>query len=385
MSTSLTTMIRLRGIQNKMRQLVESLDDRTFRMQFHSDLSPAGWHLGHCAFIEDFWLHEIIQGNKKFTKKLKKIYLPENCPIHKRGKKLPDSKKLLNEVHQQQDENDLLLIEMIPPFSDHPLFKDEYIQNYIIQHYARHYEIMQMIINQAGLQLEDPDFIPQKPLNAKSITIDAEQIPSGDYEIGGEPPFAYDNELPKHTVKLKTYNIAIQPVSNAEYLAFMEDQGYTDTRHWSEEAQQWLIANGVSHPEHWRQNKNHEWYGLNDQGAFELNDNDPVYGINHYEASAFAHWANARLPHEHEWETCAKLERLQNTGNTWEWCTNIFKAYNDFTAFPDNKSESSFDNKHYVLKGATQFTRPEIKRASYRNHYTPEKRHIFAGLRLVFE
>ena len=268
---------------------------------------------------------------------------------------------------------------------DHPLFRDEYIQNYIIQHYARHYEIMRMIINQAGLQQDHPDFIPTKILNAKPVTIDAEQIPSGKYEIGGEQPFAYDNELPKHTIKLETFNIATRPVSNAEYLAFMQDQGYTNTTHWSEEAQQWLKENPVNHPEHWRQNINNNWHGLNDQGPFELKDDDPVYGINHYEASAFAHWAGARLPHEHEWETCAKLERIQNTGSSWEWCSNTFKAYNDFKAFPYDKTESCFDEKQYVLKGATPFTRPEIKRASYRNHYTAEKRHIFAGLRLVFE
>ena len=209
-------MIRLRGIQNKMRQLVESLDDSKFRTQFHPDLSPVGWHLGHCAFMEDFWLHEIIQGNKKFTKKLKKLYIAENCPRHKRGAKLPESKKLLNEIQQQQDENDLLLIEMIPPLSDHPLFKDEYIQNHIIQHYAGHYETMQMIINQIGLQQENPEFTPEQTLQAKSVAMDAEQIPFGDYEMGGEQPFAYDNELPKHMLQLETYNISRQPVSNAE-------------------------------------------------------------------------------------------------------------------------------------------------------------------------
>ena len=378
-------MIRLRGIQNKMRQLVESLDDKNFRTQFHSELSPVGWHLGHCAFMEDFWLHEIIQGNKRFTKKLKKLYIPENCPRHKRGAKLPESKKLLSDIQQQQDENDLLLIEMIPPLSDHLLFKDEYIQNHIIQHYAQHYETMQMIINQIGLQQENPDFIPEKTLQARSVTIDVEQMPCADYEIGGEQPFAYDNELPKYIIQLETYNISTQPVSNAEFLAFMEDQGYTNTLHWSAEAWSWLQEHQHRHPEHWRQNINNDWYGLNEQGAFELNNNDPVYGISHYEASAFAHWASARLPHEHEWEACAKLERIENSGKVWEWCGNTFQPYKDFKAFPGDKTESCFDDKHYVLKGATHFTRPEIKRASFRNYATADKRHIFAGLRLVFE
>ena len=57
MSTSLPTMIRLRAIQNKSRQLLESLSDKISRTQFHQDLSPLGWHLGHCLYIENYWLH----------------------------------------------------------------------------------------------------------------------------------------------------------------------------------------------------------------------------------------------------------------------------------------------------------------------------------------
>ncbi|MDH5473419.1 MAG: SUMF1/EgtB/PvdO family nonheme iron enzyme [Gammaproteobacteria bacterium] len=385
MSTSITTMIRMRGVKNKIRHLVETLDDTAFRTQFHSQLSPIGWHLGHCLFIENYWLHEVIQNNNKYTKKLKKLYTPELCPIHKRGSKLPKIERLLTDTRQQQDNNDLLLIEMTPPLSQHPLFKDEFIQNYIIQHYARHYEHMQMILHQIGHKKENPDFMPETLLQSRPVSIQAEQMPGGNYEIGGQQPFAYDNEQPEHIIKLDTFSIAMHPVSNAEYLAFMQDGAYDNNNHWSTDAWQWLKEKNIYHPEHWRLNKHNDWYGLNEQGPFTLEYDAPVYGLSYYEASAFAHWANARLPHEFEWESYAKLERIQNSGKVWEWCANTLQPYQNFKSFPGDKTESCFDNKHYVLKGASQYTRPEIRRASFRNYATAEQRHQFAGLRLVFE
>ena len=128
------------------------------------------------------------------------------------------------------------------------------------------------------------------------------------------------------------------------------------------------------------------WYGINHQGAFDLNNDDFVSGLNFYEASAFANWAGARLPHEHEWETAIKLGLLEHTTEIWEWCHNHIYAYDGFSAFPDKiNSQQHFDEQHYVLKGGSQYTRPELKYASYRNAHPPQHRHIFAGLRLVFD
>ena len=144
--------------------------------------------------------------------------------------------------------------------------------------------------------------------------------------------------------------------------------------------------NKLTCPEHWATNKHSEWYGINDQGPFDLIAKDPVYGINFYEASAFANWAQARLPHEHEWETSVRLSRLPNTGQVWEWCSNTFYPYENFKPFPyDEYSQPWFDDQHYVLRGASRFTRPEIRRASFRNFYHADKRHVFAGIRLVFD
>jgi formylglycine-generating enzyme required for sulfatase activity len=46
-------------------------------------------------------------------------------------------------------------------------------------------------------------------------------------EIGAGPEgFAWDNERPRHRVFLAPFDLADRPVTNGEFLAFMEDGGY---------------------------------------------------------------------------------------------------------------------------------------------------------------
>ena len=40
----------LRLAQDLVMALIEPLQDDSYRQQFHPDLSPLGWHLGHCTY-----------------------------------------------------------------------------------------------------------------------------------------------------------------------------------------------------------------------------------------------------------------------------------------------------------------------------------------------
>lgn len=385
MSTSLSTLIRLRTIQNKTRRLFDNMSDIEYRLQYHSELSPAGWYLGHGIYTENYWLHEIISNNNEHTCK-QRLFAPLDTPKAQRGPSLPPLNPQLQKIHAQQDNNDLLLLEKTPPLSNHPLFKDEYIENYLIQQYAQNYEAIHMVLNQIALKKDHGQYCPEHILIPTAYTHAAHFIEQSTYTVGGEKPLSYDNELPMHQIKLDAFYIAVSPVNNSEYLQFIEDGGYTDTNLWSSQGWQWKTENNISHPEHWKKSSQGHWYGVNHQGAFDLPGSDFVYGISHHEACAFAKWAQARLPHEHEWETAARLNQLKNTTKVWEWCNNNYTPYKDFSAFPASDcSEFSPKNNHYVLKGASEHTRPEIKRASFRNTHMPHQRHAFTGLRLVFD
>lgn len=385
-NTSLATLIRIRAIQNKMRSLVAQLNDHDYRAQFHPDLSPLGWHLGHCVYIENYWLREYLGDDDTLTRGLDRLYVPELSPKPERGGKLPELSEMIATAKQQQDNNTLLLLEMTPPYSSHDMFDDEYLQYFIIQHYAQHYETMQMILQQRAMLQTPVNYTPDKPLVPGSAMVALQHIDSGRYDIGGIPPLAYDNELQQHAIHLDNYSIAERPVNNAEYLGFIESGGYRDPQYWDPIGWDWLQNTETDYPEHWRMNDNDEWYGIDTQGAYDLQPDEPAYGINFYEATAYTRWAGARLPREEEWEVALRLHKLQQTGQVWEWCNNTFYPYDGFEAFPyDGYSKPWFDEQHYVLRGASKHTRPEIRRPSFRNFFNADKRHQFAGLRLAYD
>src|SRR5450756_3258556 len=57
--------------------------------------------------------------------------------------------------------------------------------------------------------------------------------PGGVHEIGHQDDcFAYDNEKPRHRTYLNPFRLASRPVTNGEYLAFMEDGGYGNPGFW---------------------------------------------------------------------------------------------------------------------------------------------------------
>ncbi len=75
---------------------------------------------------------------------------------------------------------------------------------------------------------------------------------------------------------------------------------------------------------------------------------------------------------------------MHSTGTAWEWCANTFFPYEGFRAFPyERYSCPWFDDGHYTLKGSSPYSGATVSQPSFRNFYQPEKRHIFAGLRLA--
>jgi len=366
--------------------LIEDTDDATCRNQYHPDLSPLGWHLGHCVYNECFWLHEKVRGDNSVTAPIEDFYTPPRTPRPERGARLPPRADLLMWAREIQAFNLHFLRNLRPEWQAHPLLKDDYLIHFLLQHNSQHYETMLMILTQKSLGEYRPDTAtPQPALQAAELRRDTVDIPAGHYRIGGERPIACDNELPPQQADLGPYAISRYPVTNAEYLAFIEAGGYSNDTLWNDAGKLWLQASGAAHPDHWRQTGGDNWHALGIRGAYALAPDEPVSGISHFEASAFARWAGAQLPHEYQWEAACRIGALENTGRVWEWCGNTFQPYDGFTPFPyDEYSLPWFDDRHYSLKGGSLHTRPAIKRPSFRNFFEADKRHVFAGLRLVY-
>jgi len=389
--TTLFTL--LSDYQKKLLELCEKhFED--FNIQYHPDLSPLGWHLGHCVYTETYWIREQLLAIPSPDQKLKAHYVPELATKSERGHALPDFSELYRWARERQQEN----LELLSKYenmkyqnvSDHPLMQHHFIFHFLIQHYAQHFEIMHMILMQKALQACD-DFDVKQPLSSNELNISTALIQGGSYSVGSQTDFLpYDNEYPAHIFKIDGVNIADRPVSNSEFLLFMEQSAYQNPEHWSQEGWQWKQKFDVSCPDYWLKNDSHNWYTVDITGPHDIEPEHPVWGINYYEAQAFANWASlyhgqVRLPHEYEWEVAKQNVCLKNTGQVWEWCQNSFHPYANFKAFPyDAYSMPYFDGSHFVMKGTSCYSEDVIQRSSFRNYYQADKRYQFAGCRLVF-
>jgi iron(II)-dependent oxidoreductase len=365
--------------------LAAPLDEDGYRRQFHPELSALGWHLGHCTYIETYWLQEVILRNAIYTEPVGRLYLAGQTPKPERGERLPALPALLQWVHALQERNHAVLMEQPPILQEHPLLCENYLLHFLIQHYNQHYETMLMALTQRAATSADDDYKVDRPFPARQPVVDCIDIAAGHYQIGGSPPTACDNELPPQQAVLGPCRIARNPVSNSEFLAFMRDDGYAREDLWSTAGWQWLQQHPATHPEHWRSDAAGNWYGIGVRGPYQLDGDDILHGISWHEAQAFARWAGAGLPHEYQWEVACRLQQLEQTGRAWEWCDNTFHPYAGFKAFPYAEySQPWFDNGHYTLRGGSLHTRPSVRRPSFRNFYQPHMRHIFAGLRLAY-
>ena len=202
------TLQQLGSLQTMVRALAEETDETTFRTQYHPDLSPLGWHLGHCVYAECYWLYEAVSGNRELTAAIENLYIPANSPKQERGAKLPQRERLLEWAEQVQQHNLLHLKQLTSPAADHQLHADEYLQHFLIQHRCQHVETMIMVLHQKALHDTVAPFSVEKPLVCAPVTRNALRIPDGYYKVGGQPPLAYDNELPQQCVKIDSFHIA---------------------------------------------------------------------------------------------------------------------------------------------------------------------------------
>jgi ergothioneine biosynthesis protein EgtB len=229
-------------------------------------------------------------------------------------------------------------------------------------------------------------------------------------EIGHDGPgFAFDNEGPRHQVFLRPFRLADRPVSNGDYLAFIEDDGYGRAGLWLSDGWAAVNAQGWRAPMYWRQDERGRWTIRTLSGERSLDPDEPVCHVSYYEADAFAAWAGKRLPSEAEWETAARglpvagnlmdSDRLhprladagdrgglrQMYGDVWEWTQSAYLPYPGFRA-PDGaigEYNGKFMSGQMVLRGGSCATPADHIRASYRNFFPPAARWQFSGIRLA--
>jgi len=240
------------------------------------------------------------------------------------------------------------------------------------------------------------------------------RVPAGEAKVGihrsDRSTFGWDNEYEGHIVNVSEFQIDVYKVSNGDFLEFVEAGAYEEPSFWIEADWKWINSHGVRHPKFWVKRQNAWWYRAM-FGEIPLPESWPVY-VSHAEASAYARWKNQTLPTEAEFHRAALGQKapgnlglyrwdplavhsnkdaksafgaVEMVGNGWEWTNSTFTPFPGFVRFPfyPGYSADFFDNKHFVLKGASARTASRLARPSFRNWFQPHYPHIYSGFRCV--
>jgi iron(II)-dependent oxidoreductase len=334
--------------------LVAHLPTADLERQIVPIMSPLVWDLGHIAAYEDLWLVHRHAGLELLRPDLAALYDAFETPRAVRGdlEILGHGEALayLDAVRQRT----LAAIERHGA--------DPTVHEMVLRHELQHTETMRQAMAIAGLLPAGEPHLP--PLAGHDEWL---HIAAGPHALGApDDGFAYDNERPRHAVQVEAFRIARRPVTNATWLAFVEGGGYVRREWWSAEGWAWKEEYDITH---------HASVADGAAGA-------PACHVSWFEAQALARWCGARLPTEPEWEKAA--DRLDGVGMIWEWTATTFGAYPGFRAHPYREySEVFFGDAYRVLRGGSWATAPRVATTTFRNWDLPERRQIFAGVRLA--
>lgn len=415
--------------RSRTRDLIYPLTEEEVTRQHSPLMSPIVWDLAHIANFEEQWIDRVRTNASADPDRTTRDHTFD-ATAHPRATRgdleLPDRAACLDYLARIRRGTRATLRTADLETSD-PLARDGFVYSMLAQHEAQHQEtILQTVQLIRDLHYE-PHLRREAPTAFRRGVPGMATIPAGSFLIGtNDTTRAYDNERPQHEVEIARFKIDLAPVSNGDFLEFMNDGGYERRELWSDDG--WQIAQNdeLTRPGGWRARPDGGW----DEEQFgrldPLDPRRPVIHVSYYEADAFARWAGKRLPTEFEWEKAAACDlergvaRLYPWGDTpptdahanldqrtfgpapigayplgrsyfgceqmlgcaWEWTSSDFEPYPGFEAFPyPEYSEIHFGMGYKVLRGGSWAVRPIAIRNTFRNWDLPQRRQIFSGFR----
>ncbi len=449
-SVAASLLVRFRAVRAATMDFCAPLSPEDMMVQSCSDASPVKWHLAHTSwFFETFVLADFVAAYKPFDPDFRWLF---NSYYNSLGD-MPE-KKLRASFSRPPLESILAYRRHVDAAIDHLLShspEDEALRRIALglEHEQQHLELAATDIKHAFFTnplhpayaarpseqssgpaereavaaqreriappLEWVSFSPGYPGRPGVVEVGVTPDPA-DSSLAGISSFAFDNETPRHPVYLAPFRLASRPVACAEYLAFLDEDGYARPELWLSEGWQTMRAEGWQAPLYWKRDTAtksgwslftlHGWQSLD-----ELSET-PVCHLSFFEADAFARWSGHRLPTEFEWEFAAAQALIQQPiqgnllesahlhpqpgsatadtpqqlfGDVWEWTQSPYTGYPGYRPLPGALGEynGKFMSSQMVLRGGSCVTPRTHIRATYRNFFPPATRWQFSGLRLA--
>jgi ergothioneine biosynthesis protein EgtB len=391
-----------------------ALEDQV--VQSMPDASPTKWHLAHTSwFFETFVLVPHVPRYRVFDARYAVLF---NSYYHTAGERHPRpergllSRPTVSEVAAYRAHVDVWMAELLS--GEHGRLSPALAGTLELglNHEEQHQELL---LTDAKHLLGSNPLLPAY-LAPTRVALEPHPELAGGFsafdgglvELGhAGGGFAFDNEGPRHRRFVPPFELAREPVTCGEYLAFLADGGYTRSEWWLSDGWDACQRLGWEAPLHWHRDGD-GWAVYTLHGLRALALDEPVCHVSFYEADAFARWRGARLPLEEEWELVARDEELagnwlesgrlhpapaaragkrleQAFGDVWEWSLSPYSPYPGFTPFAGAVGEynGKWMSNRFVLRGGSCVTPAGHVRATYRNFFGPEARWQFSGLRLA--
>ena len=419
---------RFRSVRATTERLIAPLSEEDCQVQSMAEASPVKWNVAHTSwFFETFVLTPGLAGYRAFHPQYGFLFnsyydsVGERVARDRRGLV---TRPGLAEVRRYREHVDRHVAELLEHGTPPPRILDTLEVG--LQHEQQHQELLLTDLKHAlSCNPLEPAYAPPTGPEPAPHVLPAPsafvRFEGGLVEIGhaggpgddGVERFAFDNERPRHRVHLEPFALAARPVTNAEYLAFVEDGGYADVRLWLSDGWAAREAGGWQAPLYWRRGED-GWSSFtlsgDATGRRALDPREPVTHVSYYEADAYATWAGARLPTEAEWEHAAAGAPVRGNflesgrlhpappaleapsgllsglfGDVWEWTRSAYGPYPGFETWEGSLAEynGKFMVNQLVLRGGSCASPASHLRASYRNFFHPGARWQFSGIRLA--
>ena len=382
-----------------------SAEDQT--VQSMPDVSPTKWHRAHTTWFFDAFVlaehaprHEVFHPDFHF---LFNSYYEGMGERHTRAERGLITRPGVEEVGAYRRHVDEAVLALL---AEDAAPEAVQLVELGLHHEQQHQELLVMDIKHVlGSNPVRPCYVVREPEPAARRPLGWRDHDGGLVEVGHDGAgFGFDNEGPRHRWHLEPFALADRPVTAGEWMAFMADDGYQRAELWLSEG--WAAVNAASWdaPLYWHRDGD-GWLVHTLHGVAPVDPDRPVCHVSHYEADAFARWADARLPTEQEWEAVVASEPWSDAitrtdleptmpgagtsplaaGEVWEWTASAYLPYPGFRPAPGAVGEynGKFMVNQHVLRGGCSATPGGHARPTYRNFFPSSARWAFNGLRLA--